>query len=387
MSSIYVSKLDECTTESTLSDHFSKYGFINNIQLSKLPNGSCKGYAKITTKDVTAYRMILSSEHIINNVKVKVEPFIEGEAQIVAKDREMVKRRVCVFGVPKNFNDFKFRKVFEKHLGDVENAYVRSNKEKKFNYGFVTFNTEEGANRALDLKIIPLRENELDEESQIFATLQIKEFKSKGLIRRQKKLENTKKRVYFNNNYLKVYGENLISDMYKPDRGSQEQQGQIVFERNNEVYYQKNKMNTPINEGTGTQGDKKLFFEPERLKIYIKKILEMNPQIKKLEQNQVVMLELFFFNKRFRHYKRRTIYNYDCLATRFSKRVNENHTYGNLSFNRSSKNSNLNNFNDFDGGYYGGNTGFYNYWTGAYTGNFMDHNEFYANSFSSQKFY
>lgn len=334
MSSIYISKLDECTTENTLISHFSKYGFINDIQLSKLPDGRCKGYAKIMTKDASAYRVILNSEHVINGIKVKVEPFIEGEAEILAKDIQMVKRRVCVFGVPKNFDDKKFRAVFDYELGDVENAYVRRNKAKKFNYGFVTFNTEETALKALAMKVVRIRPGKKASRrsGDVCPTMQIKEFKSKGLMRRRKKIEGRDSgKLYFNNNYLNFYGGPLMQamlNMASHNPHPAKARGGATIYPNNQVLA---KNLPPSSTLLGKELNRPdIFMNPERLKDYVRSILDQNPQIKKLDQNEVRSLELFYFNKRAASGKKHTTYNYDSIATRFARRIDKNHYPENL---------------------------------------------------------
>lgn len=331
MKSIYVSKLDECTTESMLASHFSKYGFINEIQLSKLPTGKCKGYAKITTKDVSAFRIILNSEHVINNVKIRVEPFIEGEAEILEKDREMVQRRVCVFGVPKNFNDHTFRKVFDEVFGDVENAYVRRNGNKKFNYGFVTFNTKEMAQKALKVERVPIQSSQA-------RFMQIKEFRSKGLKRRQKKMEETKqKQLCFNKNFVNVFGEQLISTMFNFTNQNQAdynnqcygyQSGQFQQGSGHQNRFLKRLERYSINSGKKTVSN--AFMNPEALKKYIGRILQSNSHINDISHNQIEMLELFYFNNIERGKKNRKVLNYDSIARRFSKVVDWNHHSDNL---------------------------------------------------------
>lgn len=321
MNNIFVSKLEEYTTESTLVSHFSTYGYINEIELSTLPSGKCKGYAKLTTFDPHVYRFILSTDHFINGKKIKVEPFFKKNAELAEKDKDTINRRVCVFGVPKNFNSRRLREAFIANFGEnIENGYVRKNNSNKFNYGFITFLDVETATKALKQKFIEFGQNE--------GRLEIRKFKSKG-VGSTKNKKKKKSKIYFNTNYLKIYGDGLLNKIFEEKQDihqkeqNRSQRGQV---RSN---HHKNRVVGP---------DIPKFMPREYLKIYLKKILERNPHINKLSRDEIPTLELFYYNYSEKNRFRKTTYNYDSISARFAKRIQKNHSVENLLFRKSSSN-------------------------------------------------
>lgn len=309
MKSIFVSKLDESVTESTIMNHFSKYGFINKIELSKLPGGLCKGYAKISTNDPFAHKLILSSQHVLDGKRVKVEPFIQEDIDILSKDKDTVERRVCVYGVPKNYNSRKFREVFETNFGEVENAYVRKNSANKFNYGFVTFVKKETADHAISVKYVKLKKNKLE----------VRRFKPKGIkINKKAKTATNDEKICFDLKNFEIYGDRILQQIFTKIGGQDTPSGNSSWERK-----EKKASLTTIPR-----------FMPEKyLKIYLKRILEKNPQIKFLTKEDIPALELFHHNTVDRSKLKKTVYNYDSIASRFSNRIEKNHYESNLVLN------------------------------------------------------
>lgn len=307
MKSLYVSRLSESTSEEELRGYFSQFGPISDLQLGKFLDGRCKGYAKLTVKDDHTYHRVLNFNHLIENKIAKIEPFIKKDEAVLDKDLQVVQRRVCVFGVPKNFNNKKFKKVFSDFFGHVENAYVRSNKTKSFNYGFVTFDSKEMVIDALRIKYLEVEGSNPGQKVQ----MEIKKFLSKGLKKRQKKLE--KGRLLGEKdtkNYLRFYAK----------------EGRDV----------KSKMELKTETNLSVPNSFSCFMEKEMLDEYLGNIIKNNEQIDVIPLNLIKTLELFYFNSvdSQQKNKRNTTYNYRSIACRFSKRIEKNHGEGNLVMNR-----------------------------------------------------
>lgn len=280
MKNLYISNLNETTNEKILRNYFEKFGPIYRIQLYTLPSGNCKGYAKIAIESEPIYNKILDTPlHQINGMRISVEPYIELDSEAFDKDIDVVSRRICVFGIPKDFGNTQFRKLFEKEYGKLDSAYVRVNEKKYFNYGFVTFNSKEQANAALERKRIYL-----DDEENDGRYLDLKEFIPKGI---SKKRENI------------------------------------------------------VEENIGTNGERLLSYMPEeKMKSYLKAIVDNNPNIINLNRSQVEYLELFYQKNEdeYQKKKRGTAYNYVSIASRFVSKIERNEGLSNLRFNQSNFN-------------------------------------------------
>lgn len=327
MKSIYLSKLDESTTETMLQEHFSKFGNIDHIQMMKFPDGKCKGYGKIYTSEIRTYQDILRGEHIFNGISAKVEPFIENEQAAFEKDLDIVERRICVMGIPKLYNDTKFEDLFQRVIGDVEKAYVREKRKSTLNYGFVTFKSKETAKKALDMKIIDLKKVD-----GCNGFIQIKEFTSKGKERRES-LEKTEKLFVktISDNFIAMQNNNFLQAMLlmMNQGGFQENQpypSQKTPDLFNQIKPQPQYF--PIeaiipDQMYNQQND---FLDSVRFKKYIEKIIEENPKIKKIESEKFKMLELFYFNQFVDERK----YRLKNIANEMSELVEENQMGGNI---------------------------------------------------------
>lgn len=352
MSSIYVSNLDENVTEAQLSTHFSKFGFITECKMGKLEDGRCKGYAKLTTNDASALRIILNTDHIFASRKARVERYIQEQDRAHQKDLEIVQRRICVLGVPKGLKDPEFKQVFS-YFGDVENGYIRENKHRKKNHGFVTFVQKSSAEKALLRKYLDI---------EGWGRVQIREFRSKALIKRQKR-EQAKKHPTPQVSPRDFAGRSEREDIHRPFIPVQNQGG---FTNRFELPIRYNSSSFDSNftdDSIGSSGYRKRasivsnkprfedsytyqFMNSTKLKKYIEKIIEENPLIEKIQNNQKKMLELFYFNKKNRYESEETgaLYNYDCVARRFAKRVYRNHYRSNLRLNDPKKPKNSQHF-------------------------------------------
>lgn len=354
MNSLYVSNLNENVTESQLIAHFSKFGFITECKMGKLDDGRCKGFAKLTTNDASATRIILNTDHIFANRKARVERYIQEQDQAQQKDLEIVQRRICVLGVPKGLKDPEFKEVFD-YFGDVENAYIRENKHRKKNHGFVTFGQKSSASKALQRKYLDI---------EGWGRVQIREFRSKALIKRQKR-EQVRKQPQQQIPQRGFAQSGARRDIHLPCVPSQNQGG---FGNRFELPIRQNVSSYDCNftdDSIGSPGSHKKrasiasnkprfedsytyqFMNSSKLKKYISKIIEENPQIENIQDIQKKTLELFYFNKKDRYESEETgaLYNYDCVARRFAKRVYRNHYRTNLRLNEGEKSQNSQNFN------------------------------------------
>lgn len=351
MSSIYVSNLEENISESQLLSHFSKFGFLIECKMGKMEDGKCKGYAKLTTKDAEAYRLILNTEHIFNGRRARVEPFIKEQGQALLKDKDIIERRVCVLGVPKGLKDAEFKIAFGK-FGEVGNAYIRENKNRKKNHGFVTFVEKVAAEQALESQYLVI---------EGWGRVQIREFRSKALQKKQKREQivqypqntqvNHKKQPFLQQRQIPFFNQNMHYNNRNFEQyhqfpncrvSSPQHSAESNFTDDSSLGSQGYRKNTSALSNNTPKFEESYnysFMNEKHLKIYLKKILENNPQIAEIEEKQVQQLELFYYNKkdRFEAGNRKTSYNYESIVDRFALRVYRNHNPENIRKNVSSK--------------------------------------------------
>lgn len=101
---------------------------------------------------------------------LSIEPYIQNQDELHAKDQLLNKIRVCVLGIPKTLSEVDFFNLFNVLFGNVKRAYIKENKRKTKNLGFVTFEHEENAQACLNYSKVRLSQNH---------TLSIKKFTAK----------------------------------------------------------------------------------------------------------------------------------------------------------------------------------------------------------------
>lgn len=307
MKGILIKNISEETSQKVLITYFSQFGKIKKVTVKRLsPNYI---YAEVFVLDKYSYDLILNTEHYIQKRKVKVLPFTDEEFSLMMKDWEITQRRVCVFGIPKTYNNKKFKQIFIERFGSIENAYVRKNRSKEYNYGFVTFPNKELARYALKLKFLSF----YDQEDQLDIFMEIREFNSKGV---SSKGKNKGKEVDDEIVYL--------------------EEKKLIYPKNNEFFDRIFNERSPYDSTKNTINKKsKINFPssipPKYLKDYLYNILKRNHQIKGFTKNDILSLELFFYNYTYKNGSFiKNFYNYDSVAFRFSKKIEGNHYQENL---------------------------------------------------------
>jgi polyadenylate-binding protein len=157
---LFVSNLDATVTKSSLKALFHSYGNIKLCNLYSDRNGNCRGFAYITFEFNHGFRRALNSTVYDKGRLLRLEPYIGSDQGLQMKDEELSRLRVCVLGVPKEMVNEDFEQIFSSIFGEIQNAYIKQNAEKKKNLGFVTFMTEEQTKNALRMRIIKISRSE-----------------------------------------------------------------------------------------------------------------------------------------------------------------------------------------------------------------------------------
>lgn len=304
MESLYISNLDERTTESLLTGYFSQFGKVKKCIIYKFKNGLCKGFAKLTLKDQKTYNKIMDYEpgHIILGRKINLEPFIENSKIMEQKLAELETRKICILGIPKFLKEKDLKKIFNEY-GSVEKAYLRISNKKTTNFGFIIFDHAETAEYVTQNKSLYIENYDV--------TLAIKKFRSNKEYKKQQKESNSdyeeeiedfhkaasfKKKGKFseirnigplkNNFFTAQYNKN---NQYNKKKYQKKSNDHLMDNKKIQIY--KKPLDAVI-EQFGIN-----FMGKLRLKIYIKKILEVNKHIKWIEPESIPKLELFYSNK------------------------------------------------------------------------------------------
>lgn len=169
---VYVGSIDPSLSLKRLGDYFKSL----NLSLTFRTKGQkrYKNYIVARTNDMETFKFLTHTrtEHQIGRYRVTTDEYLTGN-QKRNKDIMESSKRIYVGNLPQDLSDQEFRSFFAA-FGKVKTAYINprpSGPQKKFFFGFVTFENEATAKSLVQLK--NLRMN----NSKIF----IKEFKSKSI--------------------------------------------------------------------------------------------------------------------------------------------------------------------------------------------------------------
>lgn len=273
----------------------------------------------------------------------------------------MTERKICVFNIPKNYKSRKFKKIFIKQFGDVENAYIRKNRSREFNYGFVTFYHRETAEKVLEMGTVLFNDKNLKEIVEF--TIQKFEIYQQNY---DEELEYIKKNENFDNYSYEEQDKNDNLEMNKESTENignykNELQEQNMFGLNAQLFngfesFKKVKIKNMTSKNINQENDYRIesyreleesiyltkfrFMNPKKLKKYLKRILEKNPKIQNFTEENIARLELFFYNSK----KFRTPFTRIFKGKILSKKISRNHGYHNLKFVRNKTDRSLQGF-------------------------------------------
>nr|GLL26413.1 RNA-binding protein Musashi homolog 2-like [Ipomoea trifida] len=141
---LFVGGVSHNTNEQTLRDYFSKYGELRSCDIIRdRITGLGRGFGFIVFADSSVVEHVLSDTHVILGKKVEVKVAKpKGSREAMLETRSV--KKVFVGGIPPDSTDEELVQHFEK-FGIVEDAEIR----RPRGFGFVTFESEEGAKSAL----------------------------------------------------------------------------------------------------------------------------------------------------------------------------------------------------------------------------------------------
>lgn len=155
---LFIGGLSWETTDESLRSYFSKYGDISDSVVMREPNtGRSRGFGFVTFTDPTAADKVLQDKHTLDGKTIDPKHAVPHDhappprMEVVV---ELKTRKIFVGGVAPSTTEAAFRSYFSQ-FGKVEDAVLMIDKEtgRPRGFGFITFDTEESAERACEKKI------------------------------------------------------------------------------------------------------------------------------------------------------------------------------------------------------------------------------------------
>lgn len=276
---LFISSLSEKVSNRELSEHFSQFGVVKRCHISKHPNCNNKGFAHIEMKDYSVIPLILNANHYIQGQKIKVAQF--------QQDRWTYKtRKVLLKQIPHWLKANQLKKVFEKY-GQVEKVSKEHN--------FILYKWSQDARKVMKMEFVNVGATKL---------FILKE-KMKKKINTKNMTNNWKKMVNVDQGRSKQSNPRLVEDSLDSEE--------------NEYVKKKAALRDSYYKGE--------FLDPERLRLYLKKILEKNLQIKNILKEDIRLLQPFYYNEERRRKLGPSsgIMSYYTVVIRVRKKINGNH--------------------------------------------------------------
>lgn len=330
MKSLKITNLPEEIEESSLLPQLSQLGNIKKIKLCTFQNGNQTGEANITMYSLLSYDEITRKTLTVQGKILKIEALNNYE------NPEIFERKICLFGIPKQYKSRKLKKIFQKTFGGVENAYIRKNRSREFNYGFVTFYDKKIARKALVKGTIEVKDTQL----QKTISLEIRKFEVKEKRKKEEDLSNEECRE-INSSPGGSLLENITPGNQELGLAQNFNKWEMDDSINSENFQsmQRKIEKSPRLEGSNVVSSKKViedqelaffssfrYLPPLKLKYYLDQILIHNPNIKKFSNRDIQELELFYHNQaRLNKLKVRTL-----TGKKITSRISRNHQPSNI---------------------------------------------------------
>lgn len=343
---IIVSRIPPSTKKSELINYFSKFGSINHCNITKVNNGNHNKGFIIGFQSEVDTNLILEMQHRLNGTRITVKPF-SGQLRVANQ------RKVFVSNLPVDVSPTRVKGLFETY-GKVRELKVSSSGRS----GYITFEDPEVAREVLSKR-------EVKFERKFTITLMESSEKENC----QKKLDKIEPVLVVDNEHKSTSGEQQQAgeinttgedNLDKPSTDKEKLKDQSKNKKLNKKKGRRpgkgrfkdstlsRKMRNRQRRGKGISGLKKKhvsyftgeFFPPEKLKNYLCRIYNSNPQVKNIPKKKLRTLQLFYFN----HAKRNgakhegLVIAYYTIVGRVEEDLKKNHKKRNLRMNYVAKN-------------------------------------------------
>lgn len=342
-------------TQTKLESHFSKFGHIKSINLSKVHNKR-KQSAILEVAHKRTYESILSSEHSLDGIRLTVTPFrsqtisgiikIRFSGNIDNFEKDLLKERFGQFGVIKEF-------LVEHHQSAERD---REDSTEDSISGFVVFKDREAALEILNLGNIAFEMEDKVTKERTSRSLKVSKFEEVALKEefdhslRAQTLKSTKPLDFPPQLQGDVFQKKRMTARKQSEHGKKElhleartpnthkeelseQRDEQPRDTSQEITESKE---TPIETQAGYLNGE--FLPPDQLEKYLSHVYESNPHFdNKIKKKFLKFLELFYYNEKQRNrddYRKKNV-SYYTMVKRIIDKVEKNHGYANMRFNKS----------------------------------------------------
>lgn len=149
---IFIKNLDKGIDHKALYDTFSAFGNILSCKVVMDDGSSSKGYGFVhfETKEAAEKAISRVNGMMLNGQKVFVGPFVARKERVRGPDGETKFTNVYVKNLDEGVSSDQLKQMFGEH-GTITNAAIMSDENgKSKGFGFVNFETAEGAKAAVD---------------------------------------------------------------------------------------------------------------------------------------------------------------------------------------------------------------------------------------------
>ncbi|CAL1371977.1 unnamed protein product [Linum trigynum] len=169
-SKLFVGGVNRTTTGQELEKHFQKYGQVKDAFIVYCKQTSrSRGFGFVEFEDASAADLALNEDHIILGQKVDVcrpkPKKTDNNETAACNEGESHRRskRVFVGGLPSTITPEEFRSSFQS-FGEVSSATIVCDKHsgKPRGFGFITFESEDSADRALKNRFYQLNGSQVE---------------------------------------------------------------------------------------------------------------------------------------------------------------------------------------------------------------------------------
>lgn len=178
---IFVGSIPSNLSSEDLRSYFSQFGEIKSLKYKKKPGRLSNNVAILKVKTQRTFDLIFrSTPLVLNGTRLKIREMLKGK-DLAEAEEEISLRRVYIKNIPFGVEDDVLTSLF-KSFGEVELCYVCKDKRKpgaSTDYAFVTFKDADSAEKAK-------KQGVLDSESLGFKLI-IKGFNAKNKILKPQK--------------------------------------------------------------------------------------------------------------------------------------------------------------------------------------------------------
>ena len=151
--SISIRRVPSSVNRNTLLKYFSAFGQIRNLKFKKNTRREHRSAATLDMKTEEGFLAVLRAKpHVIHGLEVVVQEKL-SKGQIKAKNKKELCRKIYICNFPLSYTTGHLETLFE-GIGRVSGVSINSKSgitNPMENYGFVTFESESDARKALDL--------------------------------------------------------------------------------------------------------------------------------------------------------------------------------------------------------------------------------------------